>query len=63
MEKLTVEKDIKKNLENPILEVVKSDSISEVIAGSKVMEKLPENQISPDLELYEKQLITMKKPE
>ncbi len=58
-----VQKDIKKSLENPILEVVQTESISEVMSDSKSKQKIPVNQISPELELYEKKLINSKKPD
>lgn len=56
-----VQKDIKKSLENPILDVVQTDNISEVMNETKSKQKVPANQISPKLELYEKKLINSKK--
>ncbi len=56
-----VQKDIKKSLENPILDLVQTESISEVMSDGKSKQKIPANQISPELELYEKKLINSRK--
>lgn len=59
----TTQENISKSLENPILEVVKNEALTETIGSTPAKKKILPNQISPFLDKFENSLSKEKEQE